>query len=206
MANHCREECVAKIELFNACRFCDAKCCKGLAVVLTIPEAIRLAAATGAPPADFIEITSEVNSKETPHYPIIVRNGGTVGEYFLILKRKSWLGECAFLKEGGACGIYSDRPHICRLYPFKLDGREMKKNALCPVKFEREGYLEGVAKKLEEDIREHGALARAWIKAHPGKKPDIATFLEEAAGPGRHQAEFTRSKSTLPVEKPAKSG
>ncbi|MFA5106224.1 MAG: YkgJ family cysteine cluster protein [Candidatus Micrarchaeia archaeon] len=171
---------MAKIELFNACKFCDAKCCRGLAVVLTIPEAIRLARAAGGNPADYIEITSVVDSKETPHYPIIVREMGALKEYFLILKKAGNGKDCVFLGQAGACRIYADRPHVCRLYPFALNGREMKKNALCPVKFQREGYIGEAARLLEADLHEHGRIVRAWLNANPGKRPQIGTFLEEA--------------------------
>lgn len=171
---------VAKIELFNACKFCDAKCCRGLAVVLTIPEAIRLSKAVGGNAADYIEVTSSVDSKETPHYPVIAREMGALREYYLILKKAKNGRDCAFLGPGGACKIYADRPHVCRLYPFKLDGKEMKKNALCPVKFEKEEYMGQIASQLESDLHEHGRIARAWINANPGKKPDMATFLKEA--------------------------
>ncbi|HQT44701.1 MAG TPA: YkgJ family cysteine cluster protein [Candidatus Micrarchaeota archaeon] len=172
---------MAKIELYNACKFCDAKCCRGLSVVLTIPEAQRLIASIGGNPSDYIEITSEVNSKETPHYPILVRGMGGVKEYYLILKKAGNSRDCFFLGAGGRCKIYNGRPHICRLYPFKMDGREMKKNALCPSKFEWEAYVGEVAKQLEADLREHGRIARKWMHAYPGKLPGIVTFFDEIA-------------------------
>ncbi len=169
---------MADIELFNACKFCDAKCCKGLAVVLTLPEAKRLIKEIGGNPKDYIEISCEIDSKKTPHYPFLAREKGIVKEYFLTLKRTSRLGDCMFLGAGGKCRIYDKRPHICRLYPFMLDGKEMKKNVLCPVKFKPEEYIEKVAVAVQKDLHEHGKLVRIWMHENPDKMPTVELLFE----------------------------
>ncbi len=162
--------------IINSCKSCTAKCCRGLAVVLTIPEAVRLQHALGIPAEDFMEFTSNVDSRRTPHYPLLVKRGAAVEEYFIVLKRRRKV-DCAFLGEDLACTIYSDRPHVCRLYPFELDGGAQKKGALCPVKFEREAGTDEIAAQLKRDLLQHGKMARKWIAAFGDKGvPDMKKF------------------------------
>ncbi|MBM3229830.1 YkgJ family cysteine cluster protein, partial [Candidatus Parvarchaeota archaeon] len=155
----------------------------------TIPEAKRLARelaqednngeAQRLAPSDFLEFSCQIDSKGTPHYPLLVREGGRVHEYFLILKRRQ-KKECVFLGEDSACGIYAHRPHVCRLYPFEFDGRTVKKKALCPIKFQAEGHEAEMARQLKEDLFGHEKFARKWIEKYgkQGIAPDMARFVE----------------------------
>ncbi|MEM2137983.1 MAG: YkgJ family cysteine cluster protein [Candidatus Anstonellaceae archaeon] len=163
----------------NSCKSCTARCCRGLAVVLTIPEAKRMVSELNLAPEDFLEFSSNINSKETPHYPLLVRRGerGEVEEWFIILQRRRKV-DCIFLGEDLACTIYENRPHVCRLYPFELDGKEQKKGCLCPVNFVREPGTEEVAKQLQNDLHEHGKIARAWAVKFGKDAPDIRKFKE----------------------------
>jgi Fe-S-cluster containining protein len=86
--------------------------------------------------------------------------------------------DCVFLGEDLACTAYEHRPHVCRLYPFELDGGNQKKGALCPLKFEKEKGTGETAKSLQEDLVEHGKLARKWIAAYGNEVPDIRRFGE----------------------------
>ncbi len=165
--------------IVNSCKSCTARCCRGLAVVLTIPEAKRMVSELGLPPEDFLEFSSNINSKETPHYPLLVRRGdrGEVEEWFMLLKRRRKV-DCIFLGEDLACTIYENRPHVCRLYPFELDGGEQKIGCLCPVKFEKEEGTGKVAQSLKEDLIEHGKIARAWAIKFGKEAPDMKRFAE----------------------------
>ena len=164
--------------IVNSCKSCTAKCCRGLAVVLTIPEAVRLQKAIGIPAEDFLEFSCAIDSKGTPHYPLLVKQGGKVAEYFIVIKRRRKV-DCSFLDDDLSCTIYSDRPHVCRLYPFELDGKGQKIGALCPVKFVREKGTEEVALQLKKDLHEHGRLARIWFsKFGESGAPDMKKFAE----------------------------
>lgn len=168
-------------EIVNPCRFCTAKCCRNLTVVLTIPEAVRLVKATGLPPQDIMDFSDKVDSRKTPHYPLLVKGEGQLREYFIVLKHKG--NDCIFLQDDLRCGIYNDRPNVCRLYPFDLDGGEMKKGALCPVEFKREESVGGDAKQLRQDLYDHGVMARKWIDSFGSKKPDMEKFGEYFGSP-----------------------
>ncbi|VVB99648.1 Putative zinc- or iron-chelating domain protein [uncultured archaeon] len=167
----------ASPSIVNSCRDCTARCCRGLAVVLTIPEAKRMVAEIGLAPDEFLEFSNNINSRETPHYPLLVRHGSEVLEYFIILKRRRKV-ECAFLEEDLRCSVYEHRPHVCRLYPFDLEGKNVKKGALCPVKFVREAGTEEIARQLGKDLIEHGKIARKWAVKHGNKVPEMKKFAE----------------------------
>ena len=174
-------ELMANPKITNSCKSCTARCCRGLAVVLTIPEAVRLQQALGIPAQEFLEFSSQINSKETPHYPLLVKSGSEVREYFIVLKRRRKV-DCIFLDSDLACTVYSDRPSVCRLYPFELDGGKQKKRALCPAKFEREEGIEETAARLKKDLLEHGKLARKWHQKSGTGAPDMKKFLEYFGG------------------------
>ena len=161
----------------NSCKSCTAKCCRGLAVVLTIPEAKRMVQELRLPPEDFLEFSNQINSKETPHYPLLVQREGKVEEYFIVLRRRRKV-DCIFLQDDLACGIYPNRPHVCRLYPFELEGKKVKEHALCPVKFEKEEGTEKVAQNLRQDLVEHGKIARAWAVKFGMDATDMKRFGE----------------------------
>ena len=151
--------------------------------MLTIPEAIRLQKAVGLPAEKFLEFSCAIDSKETPHYPLLVKQGEKVAEYFIVIKRRRKV-DCSFLDGDLACTIYSDRPHVCRLYPFGLDGGDVKKGALCPVKFVREEGTDEVAAQLKKDLHEHGKMARIWTAAFGSKgAPDMKKFGEYFSRP-----------------------
>lgn len=164
-------------QIFNSCRFCTAKCCRGLAVVLTIPEAKRMVKETCLEPEDFLEFNTNIDSKLTPHYPLLVQRAGKIEEFFIILKRRQ-KRDCIFLQDDLRCGVYNERPAVCRLYPFELDGGDVKKGALCPVKFVREEGTDAVAAQLKKDLLEHGKIARAWSVKYGKEAPRIGRFAE----------------------------
>jgi len=168
--------------IVNSCRDCTSRCCRGLAVVLTIPEALRLVAATGVRAEEVLEFRRDVNSRATPHYPLLVRTEKGVEEWFIIIRRMG--RDCIFLNSDLACSIYNDRPFVCRLYPLELDGRTMKKGALCPVKFVPEPSMEWDAAHLKRDLLKHEVMARKWShgRGSRGERPDIARFSEYFGG------------------------
>ncbi len=164
--------------IINSCKGCTARCCRGLAVVLTIPEALRLIHATGMRAEEILEFRKDVNSRETPHYPLLVHTHKGVEEWFIIIRRQA--RDCIFLNPDLACSLYSDRPFVCRLYPFELDGKTLKKGALCPVKFVREPNIEWDALHLKRDLLSHEVMARKWSheRGSKGEEPDMKEFPE----------------------------
>ncbi len=59
----------------------------------------------------------------TEPYPEWIHDGGATFTFGRVLRRGED-GNCMFLKNN-RCSVYADRPHICRTYPFMLDGEEL---------------------------------------------------------------------------------
>lgn len=161
-------------KIINACRSCTARCCRVLSVVLSVPEALRLVRACGRPPQEILEFTSGVNYQRTPHYPVLAFENGQLHDYFLVIRHSG--EDCIFLGKDFACALYADRPFVCQLYPFDLDGAEMKKHALCPVKFAKEKGMPKVAEALRADLMRHGEIVRRWNVSHK-EKPTLEAFF-----------------------------
>ena len=97
-----------------SCRLCGA-CCSGAdnEVMVTPDEVDVLCKASGL---SFSEIAEPY--PEWMEYP-----DGTKITFGWVLRR-GMDGNCMFLKEN-RCTVYASRPHICRTYPFMLDGKEL---------------------------------------------------------------------------------
>ena len=97
-----------------ACRCCGA-CCSGAdnEVMVTPDEVEVLMQETGLAFADIAE----------PYPDWMEYPDGTKITFGWVLKRGAD-GNCMFLKEN-RCIVYASRPHICRTYPFMLDGAEL---------------------------------------------------------------------------------
>jgi Fe-S-cluster containining protein len=161
-------------KIVNSCRSCTARCCRALSVVLTVPEAIRLVRASGRAPQEILEWSGGVNYRHTPHYPVLALENNQLHDYFLVIRHSG--EDCIFLGKDLACALYSDRPFVCKLYPFDLDGAEMKKRALCPVKFAKDKEMPRVAEALRADLLRHGEIVRKWNVSHR-EKPTVEGFF-----------------------------
>lgn len=96
------------------CKMC-AKCCSGNnnEVMVTPDEIDTLIAATGLTFEEIAEPYPEM--LETP-------DGGKFTFGWIL--RRGTDGNCMFLHKN-RCKVYTARPHICRTYPFMLDGKEL---------------------------------------------------------------------------------
>ncbi|MCX6771661.1 MAG: YkgJ family cysteine cluster protein [Candidatus Micrarchaeota archaeon] len=169
-------------KIINSCKGCTARCCRVLSVVLTVPEAMRLVRASGKKPQEILEFSSGVNYRHTPHYPVLALEGNQLRDYFLVMRHSG--EDCVFLGKDCACALYKDRPFVCQLYPFDLDGAEMKKRALCPVKFAKEAEMPKVAEALRADLIRHGEIVRKWNVLHK-EKPQLEAFFGFLENEGR---------------------
>ena len=112
--------------------------------------------------------------------PFGLREGedGLEGETFEWALQTDACGDCTFYEESedgrGGCGVYDDRPHICRTYPFSLDlggtsqpmGEAVDREGLV-----RAHECEGLGRDISREEAEE--LARALIER-------AITELEEA--------------------------
>ena len=97
-----------------SCRQCGA-CCSGAdnEVMVSPDEIEMLMQASGLSFSDIAE----------PYPDWMEYPDGTKIPFGWVLRRGAD-GNCLFLKEN-RCTVYAARPHICRTYPFMLDGKEL---------------------------------------------------------------------------------
>ena len=98
------------LEAGFSCLLCGV-CCSGPdnEVMVSPPEIEMLAEATGMSCDEIAE-----------PYPEWMQQGGCTFTFGWVLRRGED-GNCIFL-ENNRCRVYQNRPHICRTYPFMLDG------------------------------------------------------------------------------------
>ncbi len=94
-------------------------CCRDVVCLPTPWDVLRIAMNTGKDPRRFLEfLTREEITGVRKNDPTWLKAGGK--HYIMALTRDAEAG-CFFLdKKTRYCGIYEQRPLLCRLYPFKL--------------------------------------------------------------------------------------
>ena len=119
------------------CRLCG-ECCSGNdnEVMVSPDEIDRLCEATG--------LTAEQIAEP---YPEWIHDGGAAFTFGRVLRRGED-GNCMFL-ENSRCTVYQDRPHICRTYPFMLDGETLLVFECCGCK---SGSETPDAEQIAEDL------------------------------------------------------
>jgi uncharacterized protein len=83
---------------------CFGQCCRDVSIVLTPYDVLRLKRAVGKDSSEFLEKYTLSPQAPGQKFPIV------------ILKMKEEDKQCPFLSKQG-CGVYSDRPWACRMYP-----------------------------------------------------------------------------------------
>ncbi|RBQ23550.1 MAG: hypothetical protein ALMCE001_17140 [Methanocorpusculum sp. MCE] len=114
-----------EIQIRNAefsCRCCG-ECCSGNdnEVMVSPDEIDLLCEATGLTPDQIAE-----------PYPEWIHDQGAIFTFGRVLRRGED-GNCMFLKNN-RCTVYEHRPHICRTYPFMLNGKELLVFECCGCK------------------------------------------------------------------------
>jgi Fe-S-cluster containining protein len=106
----------------DGCSSCSGRCCYDIIVPVTPFDAWRIARAQRLQFADFVEpcLTSRALNAG-------FRLDASDDRYAMILRRhRLEAGACTFLAHVGPdvkrCGIYRDRPLVCRAYPFEIRG------------------------------------------------------------------------------------
>jgi Fe-S-cluster containining protein len=107
-------------KVLAGCADCDGKCCRELVVDLTAAEVRGIADATGLNPADFVRFLHKPPSQVvSPPFRMGPQDPGVM---LALDKKNDGSDGCVFLVElsggQGRCGIYADRPPLCRVYPF----------------------------------------------------------------------------------------
>ncbi len=125
-----------------ACRCCG-ECCSGKdnEVMVSPDEIDFLCKETGLTPDQIAE-----------PYPEWIHDQGATFTFGRVLRRGED-GNCMFLKNN-RCTVYAHRPHICRTYPFMLDGDQL-------LVFECSGCKSGTKTPDAEQIAKDLLVRRA---------------------------------------------
>jgi uncharacterized protein len=84
---------------------CFTKCCRGINIILTPYDVIRLKTRLGIPSDDFLSIYTRPHLLEKTDLPVVT-----------LRQLDDEASSCPFVREEG-CIIYEDRPTACRYYP-----------------------------------------------------------------------------------------
>jgi Fe-S-cluster containining protein len=118
---------------------CFTQCCRGINIILTPYDVIRLKHRLGLPSDQFLAIYSEPHLLEKTDIPVVT-----------LKKLDDDQESCPFVREEG-CIVYEDRPTACRYYPLGVATLQHKEGA------DDEGFFffvnEPHCKGFEEDCQ-----------------------------------------------------
>ena len=167
----------------QSCMRCG-NCCTRFGVCITPFDISRIAKATGLEPGTFVNTISEQEGRERTEPFVVIDKK----KCLLILK---WSIErhCIFFA-GTGCGIYDDRPALCRTYPFCMGGNGLKdmKSRACPKGWApaQEGKAQYAAdiKRYQGELDAYREIADKWNKSGGGTLNGFLLNAISRAKPG----------------------
>ena len=97
---------------------CFTQCCRGINIILTPFDVIRLKTRLGLPSDEFLAIYTEPHILEKTDLPVVTLK-------LLDDDQES----CPFVRDAEGCIIYKDRPSACRYYPLGVATLQHKEGA-----------------------------------------------------------------------------
>jgi hypothetical protein len=122
-----KTDCISPVRLGYKSRFkfkchpcisCFTECCRGIHIILTPYDVIRLKNRLNLSSREFLAIYTEPHLLEKTDLPMVTLK-------LLDDERES----CPFVKDGEGCIIYEDRPSSCRYYPLGTATLQHKEGA-----------------------------------------------------------------------------
>jgi Fe-S-cluster containining protein len=140
---------------------CFTECCRGINIILTPFDVIRLKKRLGLTSEEFLAIYTEPHLLEKTDLPVVTLKMADDD-------RKS----CPFVRDDG-CILYADRPSTCRYYPLGMASLQHKEGADDEGFFflVRESHCKGFEEDKEWTVREwrrdqgadrHDRINAAW--------------------------------------------
>jgi Fe-S-cluster containining protein len=96
---------------------CFTRCCRGIDIILTPFDILRLKTRLGLPSDEFLAIYTEPHMLEKTGLPMVT-----------LKQLDDEQSSCPFVREEG-CIIYSDRPTACRYYPLGVASLQHKEGS-----------------------------------------------------------------------------
>jgi Fe-S-cluster containining protein len=97
---------------------CFTQCCRGINIILTPYDIIRLKTRLGLPSDEFLAIYTEPHLLEKTDLPMVT-----------LKQLDDEQSSCPFVRDGQGCIIYEDRPTACRYYPLGVAALQHKEGA-----------------------------------------------------------------------------
>lgn len=97
---------------------CFTRCCRGIDIVLTPYDILRLKNRLGLSTEDFLAIYTEGRLLEKTDLPVVTLK---------LLDDEQ--NSCPFVRDGEGCIIYEDRPSTCRYYPLGVASLSYREGA-----------------------------------------------------------------------------
>jgi Fe-S-cluster containining protein len=159
----------------DKCQRCN-NCCTSFGVCVTIFDIIRIAGSKGVKPREFVTLVEDYHPRERTE-PAVLLEGK---KYILVLKHDA-RRVCTFF-DGKGCGIHSERPYLCRTYPFTLKNGELAdiQNRAClvfwqPKGEDREKYVSDLH-VYSRQIEEYKKIVDEWNSKHDGSLDEFIQF------------------------------
>jgi Fe-S-cluster containining protein len=174
------------------------RCCTSFAVCVTAFDVKRITAATKIKPKDFLDLLPEPKERERTEPAIRIGD-----KYFLLVLKRSRKNVCYFYSESTkksrlelyrtsdyflgsvyddinkGCIIYTDRPMLCRTYPYKSSKKQLIEmfSRACqkhwqPNNVDKKQYLKD-CEKYKKEINAYADMVKEWNK----KSGDFREFL-----------------------------
>jgi len=101
---------------------CFTRCCRGINIILTPYDIIRLKNRLGLSSQEFLAIYTEAQLLEKTDLPVVTL------KLLAAEEDADAPGSCPFVRESG-CSVYEDRPTTCRYYPLGVAAMSFKEEA-----------------------------------------------------------------------------
>jgi uncharacterized protein len=166
----------------TSCLRCG-NCCTRFGVCITPFDISRIIKATGLEPGSFVNIISEQEGRERTEPSLIIGN-----KRCLLILKWSIERHCTFFA-GTGCGIYGDRPALCRTYPFCIGKNGLKdmKSRACPKKWvpteEGKARYSADIRRYQEELDAYRKMADDWNMSGGGTLKGFLAYAVSRINP-----------------------
>ncbi|MEM3373239.1 MAG: YkgJ family cysteine cluster protein [Candidatus Anstonellales archaeon] len=164
------------------CKFCDARCCKDYVITISSFDILKIVETLKIERKDYnryfvLEEASILNKDEST---VIFAYDDDKKLYEFVLALKSQ--PCVFLQKDNKCSIYAVAPLVCKLYPFRYNGKFLK-SARCTLfsktlfyVMKNQSEIDSIANTFSENLDKYRYIIRKW-NSNPGLKSEFFDFV-----------------------------
>lgn len=158
----------------GSCMRCG-RCCTSFGVCITPFDILRLKAATGLKPSDFVAAIPEPPKRERGEPSVRICDMPSL----IILRWAQGKGRQCFFYSGSGCEAYQSRPMLCRTYPFSMKSGSIESipNRICPKKWTpNDNCYEKDCADYADEVTRYKKIAKEWNMGPGGGLDDFLVF------------------------------